>query len=64
MQLSQYKAFQYVSAILTLAEAIKICETARIENSFTINYFKCALRQVNTAGEYEVFRMVDRRGVE
>jgi len=38
MQLSQYKAFGYVSAILTLAEAIKIYETARIENSSTIIY--------------------------
>jgi hypothetical protein len=43
MQLSQYKAFGNVSAILTLAEAIKIYESARIENSSTINLF-----QINT----------------
>jgi len=49
MQLSQYKAFGYVSAILTLAEAIKIYETARIENSFAINYSNKSIRGANPA---------------
>jgi len=49
MQSSQYKAFGYVSAILTLAEAIKIYETARIENSSAINYSNKSIRGGNKA---------------
>ena len=52
MQLSQYKAFGYVSAILTLAEAIKICQTARIENSSAINYSNKSIRGGNPATKH------------